>query len=45
MIAATVIATPLARYVDGYPIYSVRLPGASPTGGFLSDEAQILSFT
>ena len=26
MVAATVIATAIARYVDGYSIYSARLP-------------------
>jgi hypothetical protein len=29
MIAATVIATAVARYLDGYSIYSARLPAIS----------------
>ncbi|HTV12723.1 MAG TPA: chloride channel protein [Acidimicrobiales bacterium] len=31
MIAATAIATAVARYVDGYSIYSARLPAESPS--------------
>jgi chloride channel protein, CIC family len=33
MIAATVLATTLARYTDGYSIYSVRLPARPLSGG------------
>jgi len=36
MMAATVMATAVARYVDGYSIYSARLPAAgAPSGGAL----------
>jgi hypothetical protein len=30
MIAATVTATAIAYYIDGYSIYSARLPGRPP---------------
>jgi chloride channel protein, CIC family len=33
MVAATVLATTLARYTDGYSIYSVRLPARPLSGG------------
>lgn len=33
MIAATVVATVVVRYLDGYSIYSARLPSRTPTTG------------
>jgi H+/Cl- antiporter ClcA len=30
MMAATVIATAVSRYIDGYSIYSARLPAEDP---------------
>jgi H+/Cl- antiporter ClcA len=37
MIAATVIATALARYIDGYSIYSARLNPEAPSPEHSSD--------
>jgi H+/Cl- antiporter ClcA len=37
MIAATVIATALARYIDGYSIYSARLNPEAPSSQHTSD--------
>jgi H+/Cl- antiporter ClcA len=31
LIAATVIATAITRHIDGYSIYSARLPAAGQT--------------
>jgi len=33
MMAATAVATVVAFYVDGYSIYSARLPAYAPDGG------------
>ena len=37
MIAATVLATLVVRWVDGYSIYSARLPAVASAGGAQGD--------
>ena len=39
MMAATVTATAVAFYVDGYSIYSARLPSRRPDGGTVARQA------
>jgi hypothetical protein len=47
MIAATLLATAVARYIDGYSIYTARLPAessvAAPAGARAGEPARLTS--